>query len=407
MFKRKHGKRILLLIGLVSMGIIFPSWGWSAQPNPGDVIDASNIDQYKDFFPSIMQRFIKDGWGLESPVAVHVKGRDENLPPKIFREMSSANKEKVGLNNDSSLSGYVSGTPFPDPKEPGQATKVMWNLYYRWRGDQFYYPDGYWTTLKRKSGTVSHANTEIEMLFYTHRNSVDPVPSLENAKGLYSALTLNSNTPPNKDMVTLSWRYEDPNKSDDMWTYIPTLRRTLRLMSSERANPVRGTPYTWDDFYGFDGKIMDYNNTIVGKKPMLGLMNQQTLCVPGTKYEQGYDHPVLAGASDPYELRDVYVVEVSSKNPRNPEMKKTLFVSNDIWYPIYTMVYDKQGNLWKGMVNGFRKINTPQGDTGPWCSVSSFTDFKTGFWTQNLLNKICTNCEMDYNRFNPGALGTF
>lgn len=407
MFDTRNGTRILLLVCIVSLCIIFPAWGENKQPAPGDIIDSTNIDQFNDFFPLIMQRFIKDGWGIESPVTVHVKGYDENLPPKSFREKSSANNRKVAMSSDGSLGGYVAGTPFPEPQEPDLATKVMWNLNYRWRGDQFYYPNGYWTTTKRKSGSVSHSNTEIEMLFYTHRSAVDPVPDLENPKALYSALTLNSRTPPNKDMITLSWRYEATDKSDDMWTYIPTLRRTIRLVSSERANPVRGTPYTWDDFYGFDGKIVDYNNTLVGIKPMLGLMNQKTLCTPGTKWEHGYEHPVLAGPDDPFELRDVYIVEVSHKSPRNPEQKKILFISGDIWFPMYTMVYDKQGNFWKGMVNGFKKVKTPGGDTGPWCSVSSFTDFKTNFWTQNLLNEICPDCEMDYGRFNPASLGTF
>ena len=84
---------------------------------------------------------------------------------------------------------------------------------------------------------------------------LEPIPEHDNPKQLLYANKLNSRTPPNKDMATLTWRYKDPTKFDDMWTYVPTLRRTLRLVSSERANPIRGTPYTWDDIFGFDGKI--------------------------------------------------------------------------------------------------------------------------------------------------------
>ncbi len=396
------------MFGLAAASLIFcisPAW---SEPQPGDVIDASNIDQYKDYFPDHMQRFIKDGWGLETPATVHVAAYAANLPPKTFRDASEQNKGKVTLNSDGTLNGYEAGIPFPNPEEPDKALKIMWNMNYHWKADQFFYPDGFWVTNKRKGGSISHSTALIDMLFFTHRTAVAPKPSLNNPDKLYSALMLDSQTPPNKDMVTLAWRYEDPKKADDMWTYIPTLRRTLRLVSSERSNPVRGSPYTWDDFYGFDGKVLEYKPTLVATKPMLGLMNQKTFCVPGTKYEHGYDHPVLAGSTDPYELRDMLVIDVTHINPRNPEQKKTLYIASDIYFPIYSAIYDKQGNLWKGMIMGFAKVETATpGESGPWNSVSSLTDFKTGYWGQNLLYKICADCKMDVGRFHPGALGTF
>ena len=395
-----------ILIVAIILSILIPFAAQGGEPQPGDVISTQNVEQYKDYFPDFMPRFITDGWGFETPVSIHVREYGENLPPKHFIEAGKANAGKVTFNADGSLNGYVSGLPFPDPKEPDLALKVMWNLNYHWKSDQFYYPGGFWATSRRKGGSVNRATSLIDMVYFTHRTVVEPIPNLPNPKGLFYAMILNSQTPPNKDMATLTWRYEDVARDDEMWTYVPTLRRTIRLVSSERSNPVRGTLYTWDDFYGFDGKVTSWAPTLVVRKKMLALMNQNTFCEPGTEYEKGMNHPILAGKKDPWELREIYVIDVKPKAKRHPESKKTLYISDDIYFPIYSAVYDRNGKLWKGGVNGFKKVETDNGP-GPWMSVASLTDFKTGFWTQNLLNEICADCEVDYIRFNPGSLGTF
>lgn len=391
----------------VLFALISPLTVLGSEPKPGDIINSANVDQYKEYFPLIMYGFVKDGWTLEEPVAIHVKDHTNISAPKNYLEATKNNAGKVTLNPDGTLNGLVAGLPFPDPQEPAKAVKVLWNHYYRWRSDGFSYDQGFWATYRRKGGQITNSLALIDMLFFSHRTSVDPKPVLPNRNNLFYALLLDSQTPPNKDMVTLSWRYEDPTKNDDMWTYVPTLRRTLRLMSSERANPVRGTTYTWDDFYGFDGRVLDYAPTLVAEQKLLALMNQQTKAVVGTKYEHGYPHPVVAGPTDPYELHDFFILDVVPKNSRHPESKKTLFISKDIYHVIYSHVYDKQGNLWKGCINAIISLKTAQGDQG-WTQCSSaLTDLKSGYWGQNLLWGVTADGKMDSERFAPGALGSF
>ena len=386
---------------------ILPGSVFGTEPQPGDIIDAGNVEQYKDYLPTLMQGYVKDGWGLEKAVTIHVTSPSKINVPQKYIDASKDNIGKVTLNSDGTINGLVSGLPFPDPKEPDMALKVLWNHYYRWRSDGFSYDQGFWTTSKRKGGHIAHALAMIDVLFFSHRTTVDPKPVMPNRENLFFALILDSQTPPNKDMATLTWRYDDPNRNDDMWTYVPTLRRTLRLMSSERANPVRGTAYTWDDFYGFDGRVLDYTPKMVGEKPLLALMHQQTKAVRGTEFETGYPHPVVAGPNDPYELHDFYVVDIFPKAKRHPEQKKTLFISKDIFHVIYSHVYYKNGELWKGMNNAIINIKTAQGADG-WTQCSSaLTDLKNGYWSQNLLWEVTADGEMDMDRFRPGALGTY
>ncbi len=406
MFQINRLSLVFAFIVLLSIWMVPIGPAIAADPQPGDVINSANIDQYNDYFPEIMQRFIKDGWGIVSPAVIHVKGKTNVDVPSTYTEATKQNAGKTTLNPDGTIQGFIAGQPFPDPQEPNKAIKIMWNHYYRWRSDGYSYDDGYWYTQQRKGGPISSYLTQIDMLFYAHRTAVDPKPTLPNNQNLYSALLLNSRTPPNKDMATLAWRYDDPTKNDDMWTYIPTLRRTLRLVSSERANPVRGTPFTWDDFYGFDGRLNEWKPTLIAEKKMLALMAQQTKCVPGTKYEKGYPHPVVNGPDDPYEVRNFFVVDVVPVNPRHPESRKTLFIEDFVYHVIYAHVYDKQGNLWKGCVNAVINYATAQKQPAWTQCSSSLTDLKNNFWSNNLLWTITADAPMDKERFTPAALGT-
>ena len=385
--------------------LVFPTVV-AAGPQAGDVIDASNVDQYKDYLPNFMVQYAKHGWEMMTPVKIYVADPSENLPPKSFREVTRQNAGKTKLNDDGTLSGYISGVPFPNPKEPNKALKIMWNFAHRWRGDDFAYPTGYMVSQKRKGGSITYSAANISQIKFCHRTNIDPKPSLDNPKNLFFAQLYISMTPPNKDMATLTWRY-DIEKDDEMWAYVPTLRRTLRLVSSERSNPVRGTPYTWDDFYGFDGQTTKFKYTLVAEKPVLAIMNQKTMAVPGTKYERGYDQPILAGPSDPFELRNTYVIDAVSTNPRYPETKKTLFITADAYGCVYSEVFDRNGKLWKGQTFNFTKVKTKQGEYGPWGTGSSMSEFKTQYWTYALLNNLDIDSGLDQYVFSPEPLALF
>jgi hypothetical protein len=407
MFSEKRRGFFYLLTVIMLCSFLVSGTVFGSEPKPGDVINSANVDQYKDYFPLIMYGFIKDGWGFVAPCTVHVREKTKVDVPITFIEASKKNIGKVTLNPDGSISGLEGGLPFPDPQEPNRALKIMWNQYYRWRSDGYSYNDGYWYTSQRKGGAITKALSQIDMFFYSHRTAVDPKPVFPNAHNLFSALWLNSRSGANKDMVTLAWRYNDPTKNDDMWTYIPTLRRTIRMVSSERANPVRGTPFTWDDFYGFDGRIMDFTPTLVNEPKILALMNQQTKCTKGTKNENGYLYAVVSGPEDPLELRDFYCIDVVPKNPRHPEQKKTLWIEKEIFHVMYTHVYDKQGNLWKGQITGVLNYATAQNQPAWTQAQDAFTDLKNQYWSNNLLDTVTadgTNMKMDH--FDPAAIGT-
>ena len=415
MSKTFNVKRFLVVVvSIASLFLMIPSFAMGVEPKPGDVINSGNIDQYQDYFPMFMQRYIKDGWGFEKPVVIKVKAQNPAPWTKGYIKASKENMKTCKLTADGLLEGYNGcGSPFPEPKEPNIATKIMWNQFYKDFPDDWLIPNCYLSVTKRKgSGRITINENQYEQLYFAHRTQAEPIPELDNPKGLYYANKLNSRTPPNKDMVTLTWRYKDPLKYDDMWTYVPTLRRTLRLVSSERANPIRGSPYTWDDIFGFDGKIPLFTYKLMGEQTVLSLLNQKIVAEKVERTNQEWWHPVV-WQNEEFELRDVYVIEIKSKDPRYPQSKKTAWVDKKKFIVRYAQMYDKGGEFWKGFWNGgqTRMVKTilGGGELEPLeiQSSSGITDFKTFYWVETITGELEMNVGADPAYFQPGALGTF
>jgi hypothetical protein len=45
----------------------------------------------------------------------------------------------------------------------------------------------------------------------------------------------------------LSWEYDDQNKDDDRWLYLPALRKIRRISGSSNSDYFMGTDFTYDD----------------------------------------------------------------------------------------------------------------------------------------------------------------
>ncbi len=395
--QQTRGLSVFLIVAMLAFAMIGFVSAAHADVKPGDVISKANVDKVKDLFPPSLLRWFTDGWKMEPAITIKVVAPTPNPPPKSFMDETRKNATRVTLGSDGKLKGYVAGMPFPDPQEPNKALKIMWNSYWRWRGDDFTYPGGFMVNGRKKGGQISYGLADIHFLRFTGRTAVKPVPALPNPHSLEWAMTLDSLKPAEwRGMVTLIWRYTDPTKPDDMWTYLPTLRRTLRMISRERANPVRGTTCTWDDYYGFDGKILEFNYKLVGEQKVLAIMNQSNINIKG-------DHPVL---SENYELRDAYVIDITSKDSRYPEKMRRVWVLKDIYYVVYSESWDRSGQFWKGIVNGFRKFKLPNGEYGPFNTVNSTIDYKTSTWTGNYIRSLKLNSSgIKPAAFDPSQLG--
>ena len=97
--KTTFSKIVITTIGvcLAICFLAFPSFG--GEPKAGDIIDASNVDQYADYLPEYMLGGIKDGWGgiRPTPAVIHVGEYTPNPDPKTFRDLTEKNKGKTHM----------------------------------------------------------------------------------------------------------------------------------------------------------------------------------------------------------------------------------------------------------------------------------------------------------------------
>ena len=114
----------------------------------------------------------------------------------------------------------------------------------------------------------------------------------------------------------------DPTRLDELYEYIPTLRKSLRLSQAARCAPVFGSDYLIDDENdGPPGLPQLYRVDYLGEKKILALehANPAAFDSPGgpEQLDSEYYYPGTLGfvpfpkpAMGKWELRDSYVISL-------------------------------------------------------------------------------------------------
>ncbi len=136
------------------------------------------------------------------------------------------------------------------------------------------------------------------------------------------------------------FRYEDPHRADDAWAYVPTLRRVRRISAEVKSDSLLGTDFCLDDFYGFNGRPLEWNWKFLGWKQVLAVTDPK------------WDFPHFYGPNgtipdDRWTLRQMAVIQRIPKDPRYPYKSALMFVVGENWFSTYHFAFDRGGKLWK------------------------------------------------------------
>lgn len=99
-----------------------------------------------------------------------------------------------------------------------------------------------------------------------------------------------------KGTAFLSWEYEDPEKEDDKWIYMPALRNIRRIVGTARNEYFMGSDFTYDDMG--DRGVDEDTHTLLGRETVLGHECWKIECVP-------------VDPDEPYARRIVWVSDAS------------------------------------------------------------------------------------------------
>jgi len=135
----------------------------------------------------------------------------------------------------------------------------------------------------------------------------------------------------------------------DAWVYNPGLRRVKQAMDvgADYAVPPAGL-HTVDDESLFNGTPQHFDWKLLGKREMLVPYHAFKVNDPALKYGE----LVRPGSLNPdyqrYELHRVWVVEGRLKaGERHVYSRRTLYIDEDTWLPLWSDCYDLRGQLWR------------------------------------------------------------
>ena len=113
----------------------------------------------------------------------------------------------------------------------------------------------------------------------------------------------------------LSWTYEEENRDDDQWIYLPALKKVKRISSDSKKDYFMGSDFTYDDM--------------------------------GDRHPNEDTHQLLR--TETMDGEECYVIESIPKEKGYMYSKKVTWVIKDKWIELKKTFYDEDGELLKNL----------------------------------------------------------
>lgn len=352
----------------------------------GTRITVQNWPQYQKFMSLALRTFFsgKYFWRAEPDFYIDV-GPTRPLPPPLeyqqdTEKYSQAAKLVPVGEGAYTVTGYVAGQPFPSVEGPNKAEKILYNAYYQ------YAPAVLWNTWPGyqidKYMNISPAVSQI-IYFNLAHNSDPGYPRVNpTSKGYFYSEWVQQLLPEqSKYQTALILLPDDPSRGQELYVFLPSLRRSLRLSASARCAPIAGTDWANDDSKDGMNRIpTQFTADLLGEKKILALVHEDGAMRADPKnFYTGHSAPFHRSVTGKWELRDVWVIDEVPL----PSLANGYCYTHDVFYidkELYAVLeseyYDRSGKLWKiqfsnrtqDPVQGFKeaRITIPAGDEPVW-----------------------------------------
>ena len=340
-----------------------------AQVRPGDVITMENADRVVELVsPGVYYKVVHN-----MSMKIVPTTRADWPPP--YKEATIKYSQQARLSADHrSLVGYVAGQPFPliEANDPQVAIKIAWNNVFRpiTSDDydlRFYDCDTTYTANKAQS-------SQIEYLQIGHyagyslvgRTEVEPLPIDPDFKktgrywlfGLYPVLA----PAELRGVGFLRYRYADPKKGDDIWSWNAGSRRLRRLNEGIMSSATGA--FTWDpDHYaGFNAKVEQYNYRFLGEKEMLASVHAEYSPEKRCATDNG-----ASACPEAWEMRHMYILEATPRRQLGQatealDSKTIIYSDSEVAFPPYIDTYDRSGQLFRAHIYWLANRDRPVPD---------------------------------------------
>jgi hypothetical protein len=344
-----------------------------AAADTGQRIDKSNVEAHKALLPVSVYDRVRAGEYVLTVVPVDAQRFRANYTDRFWKA-SAANQGKFGLDPDTGgltdrASGKIPqrffGLPFPDiaASDPQAGPKIVHN--YRARRMQM---DGDLHTFDLSDVTVTGEVLRTVKILLSQRYYVgtttappDSLPDDTESRQLAAALQ-----PKDLEGVgVLTWRINDWTTWDQVWAFLPTIRRVRRMRSSTRGERVPGFEVQGDDADCYDNKTSYFAWKLVGQGEIIGPIgtaNPYAFALtdepPGRRVmDVPYNRAVFetrgaTGAGwftldNVFVKRPVWIVDGTPRDPYYEAGRVVLYVDRDLYHGYYKLTFNKAGELYR------------------------------------------------------------
>jgi hypothetical protein len=262
------------------------------------------------------------------------------------------------------------GLPFRiDPNDPHAGVKVMWNAYYAlWRMAS--------THDVLAMDWIGRKDRQRQAVLDTHLFFLEGVPPsrvpkanpLDLAQQTHAVVTAPADL---NGTTSLTWRFRDPDKQDQSWTYVPALRRVRQVSPANRSDGFLGSDLSQDDGAIFDGKPEDFTWKLVGEREALVLADPTSLAgkvgrksLPDGGFADewlvdtkvvGYQDPQWSGLAwaplaPVLVRRKLWIVEATPRDPYYLFAKIELGIDQETFQGATSRKFDAQGALLRSLL---------------------------------------------------------
>jgi hypothetical protein len=347
---------IALVIFAATLGFRAESGAADAELKPGDTIGPNNWQRIQGMVGENFLNRVKAGHTLQ------IKPTKTYRHLKEYTDATEKYSGKVRLGANGELLDYVAGQPFPkfELNDPQIGQKLAWNFFWRWLGDD--YKTGgavkggkIIRSVIEKDGAERRADLVSYFLFPRTRYTSDPRPAIPGYEHIdYMQLRIDSYPRDAAGTTTLEIRYADPKRADDLYIYIPSIRRIRRATTTQRCQTLAPSEFNLDDINSFNGKITEFNYKFLGEKKVLANTSQEILPF----HRKHGDYMPL---DEKWEVVDTYVLEVTPKDPNYCYPRKLLHLNKVTYDTHWTLIWDKRGEYWKEQFGMFTPVKLADG----------------------------------------------
>lgn len=351
---------------------------------PGTSITMQNWQQYKEYMPDGMADFFagKYSWKMPSDVQMDVGPTVIHPLPKTYQEATEKYSGQVKIvdlpDGGLTLANYQGGSPFPNPTEPHRGWKILADVWYRYLPHLIVDTYGSGCTIDN-GGRISCEAAQIISRQLSYNTDPGVPATIAGANGKFSSEYFMVLEPEqDRYTTTLTVSYADPARPEDVYLFLPALRRYQPVSSAARCSQGQGTDTTQEDYrFGFNSNITEMQAEVVGEKKILALID---FTLPAGNFPDNFDMPL--GWPKPswgkWQLRDVYVIS-ASKIPAKAGGycfgKRVMYVDKATFQPLWEDLYDMKMQPWKFFGLFLRTVDVPQ--IGP---VTASGSMVWAFW---------------------------